>query len=277
MTAESARCRRCAGPLALPGGTEDGAPKPAACRWCGAAEAAFRCPSCGSRRLRAVAVGAGRTAEELGRAFSGVAVRTSGGGEVLESVPAGPALVVCTPGAEPVAEGGYGAALLLDGRTLLSRPELRASEQALRLWFAAAGMVRPAKDGGRVVVMADSSLQQVQALVRWDPAWFAALELAGREELGFPPAKRVAAVDGTPEAIESLLEVVEMPATGEVLGPVPIGEVDEEGNSERERVLVRVERTEGRALATALHEAQAVRAARKAAELQVRLDPLELL
>ncbi|CAM01414.1 replication restart DNA helicase PriA [Saccharopolyspora erythraea NRRL 2338] len=274
---ESARCRRCAGPLALPGGTEDGAPKPAACRWCGAAEAAFRCPSCGSRRLRAVAVGAGRTAEELGRAFSGVAVRTSGGGEVLESVPAGPALVVCTPGAEPVAEGGYGAALLLDGRTLLSRPELRASEQALRLWFAAAGMVRPAKDGGRVVVMADSSLQQVQALVRWDPAWFAALELAGREELGFPPAKRVAAVDGTPEAIESLLEVVEMPATGEVLGPVPIGEVDEEGNSERERVLVRVERTEGRALATALHEAQAVRAARKAAELQVRLDPLELL
>lgn len=145
------------------------------------------------------------------------------------------------------------------------------------MWFAAAGMVRPAKDGGRVVVMADSSLQQVQALVRWDPAWFAALELAGREELGFPPAKRVAAVDGTPEAIESLLEVVEMPATGEVLGPVPIGEVDEEGNSERERVLVRVERTEGRALATALHEAQAVRAARKAAELQVRLDPLELL
>ncbi|QUH01641.1 primosomal protein N' [Saccharopolyspora erythraea] len=274
---ESARCRRCAGPLALPGGTEDGAPKPAACRWCGAAEAAFRCPSCGSRRLRAVAVGAGRTAEELGRAFSGVAVRTSGGGEVLDSVPAGPALVVCTPGAEPVAEGGYGAALLLDGRTLLSRPELRASEQALRLWFAAAGMVRPAKDGGRVVVMADSSLQQVQALVRWDPAWFAALELAGREELGFPPARRVAAVDGTPEAIESLLEVVEMPATGEVLGPVPIGEVDEEGNSERERVLVRVERAEGRALATALHEAQAVRAARKAAELQVRLDPLELL
>ena len=31
-------------------------------------------------------------------------------------------VVVATPGAEPVAEGGYGAALLLDGAVLLDRP-----------------------------------------------------------------------------------------------------------------------------------------------------------
>ncbi|PKW19040.1 primosomal protein N' [Saccharopolyspora spinosa] len=274
---ERARCRRCAGPLALPGGSEGGAPKPAACSWCGAAEAAFKCGSCGSRRLRAIAVGASRTAEELGRAFSNVSVRTSGAGEILAKVPAKPALIVCTPGAEPVAEGGYGAALLLDGRTLLGRPELRAAETALRLWFAAAALVRPARDGGRVVVMADSSLQPVQALVRWDPAWFASLELAERTELGFPPARRVAAVDGTPEAIEALLDSADLPATAEVLGPVPLGEVDEDGSSERERLIVRVDRSEGRALAGSLHAAQAVRAARKAAELQVRLDPLEML
>ncbi|GAA4618343.1 primosomal protein N' [Saccharopolyspora hordei] len=274
---ERARCRRCAGPLALPGGTEGGAPKPAACRWCGAAEAAFRCAHCGSRRLRAIAVGAGRTAEELGRAFSGVPVRTSGGGEVLATVPARPALVVCTPGAEPVAEGGYGAALLLDGRTLLGRPELRAAETALRLWFDAAALVRPARAGGRVVVMAESSLQPVQALVRWDPAWFASLELAERAELGFPPARRVAAVDGTPDAVEALLDSADLPPSAEVLGPVPLGEVDSDGGSERERLIVRVDRTEGRALASSLHAAQAIRAARKAAELQVRLDPLEML
>src|SRR5699024_9323990 len=134
---------------ALPGGTEDGVPKPAACRWCGAAEAAFRCASCGSRRLRAVAVGAVRTAEELGRAFSNVAVRTSGSGAVLDRVPDRPALVVCTPGAEPAADAGYGAALLMDGATLLGRPELRSAETALRLWFGAAGLVRPAAEGGR--------------------------------------------------------------------------------------------------------------------------------
>ncbi|RCW40354.1 replication restart DNA helicase PriA [Halopolyspora algeriensis] len=275
---ERARCRRCAGPLALPGGTEEGVPKPAACRWCGATEAAFRCPSCGDRRLRAVVIGAGRTAEELGRAFPGVTVRTSGGGEVLESVPSGAALVVSTPGAEPVVEGGYGAALLLDGRALLARPELRASEQALRLWFAAAAMVRPARDGGRVVVMADSALQPVQALVRWDPSWFASLELAEREELGFPPTRRVASVDGSPEAVADMLDSVALPDSGEILGPVPLGEVDDSGNSDRERALLRVARQDGRALADCLYSAQAVRAARKGAEpVRVQLDPLELL
>ena len=34
-------------------------------------------------------------------------------------MPDGPAIVVATPGAEPVAPTGYGAALLLDGRLLL--------------------------------------------------------------------------------------------------------------------------------------------------------------
>jgi primosomal protein N' (replication factor Y) len=41
-----------------------------------------------------------------------------------------PALVVATPGAEPVAEGGYAAALLLDGWVLLGRADLRAGEEA---------------------------------------------------------------------------------------------------------------------------------------------------
>jgi primosomal protein N' (replication factor Y) len=125
--------------------------------------------------------------------------------------------------------------------------------------------------------MAESELRPVQALVRWDPSWYAELELAERQELGFPPAKRVAAVDGTPDAIGALLDVAELPASGEVLGPVPIGEVDEDGGSERERALVRVSRSEGRELAAALHSAQAVKAARNAAELQVRLDPQEML
>lgn len=275
---ERAHCRRCAGPLALPGNAPDGTPRPAVCRWCGVAEAAFRCASCGSRRLRAVAVGARRTAEELGRAFSNVTVRTSSGGEVMESVPAAPALVVATPGAEPIAEEGYGAALLLDGAALLARADLRAAEQALRRWFNAAALVRPAADGGRVVVMAESSLQPVQALVRWDPGWFAARELAERDELGFPPAKRVAAADGSPEALAELLDLVELPDGGEILGPVPLGEVAEDGTAERERALFRVSRTQGRALATALHAAQAVRGARRTTDwVRVQLDPLEML
>ncbi|MFI6094077.1 primosomal protein N' [Lentzea sp. NPDC051213] len=266
-----ARCRRCAGPLALPGGMEDGLPKPAYCRWCAATEAGFRCPTCGSRRLRGQIIGARRTAEELGRAFPGFAVRTSGADEVLTKVPGKPALVVATPGAEPVAEGGYGAVLLLDGWALLGRADLRASEETLRRWMTAAGLVRPGN--GRVVVIADSSLTPVQALVRWDPVWHAATELAARTELGFPPAVRMATVDGSPDAVNALLDELRLPSSGEILGPVPLND-----DETKERALVRVARSEGRQLAAVLAEAQAVRTARKEQDLvRIKLDPLEVL
>ncbi|EID52569.1 LOW QUALITY PROTEIN: primosomal protein N' (replication factor Y) - superfamily II helicase [Saccharomonospora xinjiangensis XJ-54] len=268
-----ARCRRCAGPLLLPGG--GGAPR---CRWCGVSDAAYHCPACASQRLRAVVVGALRTAEELGRAFPGVAVRTSGGGEVLAAVPARPALVVATPGAEPVAEGAYGAALLLDGWALLGRQDLRAAEETLRRWMAAATLVRPARDGGRVVVGAEAGIPVVQALVRWDPGWHAGLELAERAELGFPPQVRMASVEGTPDAVAGLLDEIALPPSAEVLGPVPLGEIDEEGRAERERALLRVPREHGRALAEAVHAVRAVRDARKATEpVRIQLDPLALV
>ena len=75
---------------------------------------------------------------------------------------------MATPGAEPVAEGGYGAVLLLDSWALLTRADLRAGEEALRRWLAAAALARPAPAGGRVVVVADGALAPVQALLRWD-------------------------------------------------------------------------------------------------------------
>ncbi|MGA6162279.1 primosomal protein N' [Amycolatopsis magusensis] len=273
-----ARCRRCAGPLVLPGGRDQDGPRAPHCRWCGVPEAGFRCPACGSARLRAVVIGAKRTAEEMGRAFPGIAVRTSGATEVLAEVPARPALVVATPGAEPVAEGGYGAALLLDGWALLGRQDLRAAEETLRRWMAAAALVRPGPEGGRVIVGAEASLKPVQALMRWDPAWHASVELGERRELGFPPAVRMASVEGTPETVASYLDETRLPDTAELLGPVPLGEIDDEGRSERERMLIRVPREGGRALAAALASGQAVRSARKEAEaLRVQLDPLELI
>ena len=218
-------------------------------------------------------VGAGRTAEELGRAFPDVPVRSSGGATVLSEVDDKPALVVATPGAEPVAAGGYGAALLLDGWALLDRADLRAAEETLRRWMAAAALVRPAGDGGRVVVMAESALQPVQALVRWDPAWHAAQELAARTELGFPPAVRMATVDGPAKAVAAFLDELELPPSGEILGPVPLGDTEE-----KERALLRVARSDGRALATALAATQSVRTARKDPDpLRVQLDPLDLV
>ena len=269
-----ARCAVCAGPLGRPSGAPAAGPT---CRWCGRLAAGWACPACEEAEMRAVVVGARRTAEELGRAFPGVPVRTSGRDEVLGSVPPGPAIVVSTPGAEPVAEGGYGAVLLLDAWALLGRPDLRAGEETLRRWMAAAALARPAAARGRpaaesglVVVGADGALPAVQALVRWDPGWYAARELADRSELGFPPATRMASLTGKPAAVADLLAAAALPAGADRLGPVPV-------TDGRERLLVRVPRREGPALAAALASAQRVRSARKAAEpVRVEVDPLDL-
>jgi primosomal protein N' (replication factor Y) (superfamily II helicase) len=276
---ETARCRHCAGPLGLPGRAgEAAAAALPTCRWCGRAEGAHRCQGCGSRRLRAGVIGSGRTAEELGRAFPGTVVRSSGGGApVLAEVAGAAEIVVATPGAEPRAPAGYGAALLLDAWAMLARPDLRVVEETLRRWLGAAALVVPHTDGGRVVVMAEAAEAAVQALVRWDPAGHAAVELASRAEVGFPPAIRMAAVEGTPAALEEVLGG--LPASVEVLGPVELEPTPGPGAPAevRERALLRVPRAEGRALAATLHAAQAARTARKAAEpVRVRLDPVEI-
>ena len=272
-----ARCATCGGPLEIGGSHET-----PGCRWCGALAASWTCAGCGATRLRALVTGAARTAEELGRAFPGVPVRTSGGQHVLAVVPAEPALVIATPGAEPVAEEGYSAALLLDGWALLGRPSLRAAEEALRRWLNAAALVRPA---GSVVVLAEATLPAVQALIRWDPVTFSERELAERTELGFPPAVRMASVTGTPAAVAEFVAAAGLPAQAEVLGPMEVETIparhaghDSAAPAEpQERALIRIGRQDGLALARALHAAQATRSARKdGGAVRVQLDPAEV-
>ncbi|MFF6956907.1 MULTISPECIES: primosomal protein N' [unclassified Streptomyces] len=277
---EPARCTACAGPLEVreQGGTPH-------CGWCGRPAADWHCPECGGFRLRAQIVGARRTAEELGRAFPKVPVRTSGRDTVLASVGAAPALVIATPGAEPVADTGYAAALLLDGWALLNRPDLRAGEEALRRWAHAAALVRPAGEGGTVVILGEPTLRPVQALVRWDPAGHALRELAERAELRFPPVSRMASVVGPPAAVVDLLDTLRLPPGTDQLGPVPLpvptsgpGRTRRHGEpppgEQWERLLLRVPPGTGSALAAALKEAQIARATRGASDpVHVRMDP----
>jgi len=260
-----ARCAACGGPLAL--ASSHAVP---ACRWCGRPHAATGCAVCGAHELRALAVGERRTAEEIGRALPGVAVRTSGGDHVLASVPDEPAVVVATPGAEPVVEGaGYAAVLLLDGWGLLGRADLRAGEEALRRWMNAAALAVPRAP---VVVMADPNPAPVQALVRWDPVGHATRELGERAELRFPPADRFASIEAEPPVLQAFCELLALPPSAELLGPVPAGD------QARERMLARVPRADGSALAAALHAAMSTRSARKDdGALRVQLDPLTIL
>lgn len=123
-----ARCRHCTGPLAL----QERGPG-AACRWCGRAEPVLRCARCGSEAVRAVVVGAGRTAEELGRAFAGTPVITSAGDAIVAEVDAKPALVVATRGP--------------------SRRRRQVRRGAAAGHLGAAGPAGPARRGGRTVAL----------------------------------------------------------------------------------------------------------------------------
>lgn len=260
-----ARCRVCSGPLGLVGPGQ-----PPTCRWCGAVETRFECTHCGSPRLRSSVVGARRTAEELGRAFPGVPVTTSGAGAVVDRVDARPRLVISTPGAEPVAEDGYAACLLLDAWALLDRPSLDASEESLRRWMNAVALTRGAAEGGVAVlagVPTHTTVPAIEALVRWDPAWFAERELAERTELALPPATRVATLTGTRAAVQAAVTEMRLADSVRVLGPLPI-------DAESERLVLSAPLDDGAALAAEVAAMRARRSARKdSASLLARLDP----
>ena len=237
-----ARCTVCTGPLRL-----TAAHQPPSCRWCGVEDHTWTCPECGGHGLRAPVLGEQRTAEELGRAFPQVPVRTSAGDRVLATVEATPSVVVATPGAEPVVDGGYACVVLLDTWLMLGRTDLRTVEEALRRWFAAAALARPADQGGRVVAVGEPSDPALQALVRWDPTGFAGRELEERQSAHLPPASRLATLMAPESDLVPALAALTLPAGAEVLGPVPTtpsGPPDPEAAPVL-RAVVRVPRTAG--------------------------------
>lgn len=256
-----ARCAACTGPLALTGPIT-----PPTCRWCGTEAPGWACGTCGHRGLRAPTVGDARTAEELGRAFPGVRVRTSSAGSVVAGVTDDAAIVVATPGAEPVADRGYAAVVLLDTWLALARADLRVEEEAARRWFNAAGLVRP---GGRVIVVGDPAQPAIQALVRWDPAGFASRERESRAQAHLPPASRLATLTGDEGSLADAMTLLAAPESVEVLGPVPVGD-------DELRIVLRVPRAQGQALSAALADLQRLRSSRKLTPVRVQVDPPSL-
>jgi primosomal protein N' (replication factor Y) len=284
---EPARCTACNGPLAMSGPAGSGAVP--VCKWCSAAAPQWRCVHCNGVRLRRGATGALRTAEELGRAFPGKPVINSSGDRVLATVPDTKALVVATVGAEPVAAGGYAAALLLDGDSLLRRENLRAGEDAVRRWFNAAALVRPAAEGGLVVITAEDTAG-VGALLRWDPTGYASRELALRQELSLPPAVRIASITGGRTAVGHFSQAVDtgLAKDGIVLraaGPAPLPgsgpghpAAAEERRGEEVRTLLFIPYGQASEVTKALRAAKASAAAKRSDEpVQVRLDGVDVL
>jgi primosomal protein N' (replication factor Y) len=235
------------------------------CRRCGTLAGSWSCPRCGDSRVRAVTVGAGRTAEELGRAFPGVPIVWSEADRIVREVDCTPALVIATPGAEPRAVDGYRAVILLDARAAF--PSLAGAEQLVRRWFAAARLIAT---GGQVCVVADPSAPEVQALTRWDSRWFAQRELDERKVVGLPPITRVAEVIGPPSAVSQLQHSLELPLR--ILGPV------ETGTNSGVRTFFVARRADASELTSRLNAALRTASLRESAirDVRVRMDPRDM-
>ncbi|MBP1136082.1 primosomal protein N' (replication factor Y) [Arthrobacter sp. PvP023] len=281
---EPARCAACSGPLAVAGAA--GSSAVPQCRWCSASAPDWRCSHCTSPRLRRSATGVLRTAEELGRAFPGKPVITSSGDHVKAAVPDTNALVVATVGAEPVAAGGYAAAVLLDGDTLLRRENLRAGEDAVRRWFNAAALVRPAREGGLVVITADDTAG-VGALLRWDAGGYAQRELSLRQELQLPPAVRIASVTGGRTAVGHFTDAIEQSLarqgiTLRTAGPAPLVLTDARAPrreaGEDVRTLLFIPYAQAADATRVMRAVKAAAAARRSDDpVQLRLDGVDVL
>ena len=233
------------------------------CERCGRS-AVWVCPHCGDDRLRSVAVGSSRTAEEFGRAFPGTRVVASAGDRIVDAVGPRPAIVVATPGAEPVAEGGYCAVVLLDVEAALALPGLRSAEHAARRWFTAIGLAR---QEAPVVVAAEPGGPVVQALLRQDPAWLARRELQERAAAGMPPSVKAVEATGPRDALDALR--AGLPPGAVVLGPVAAGQ-------DRERILVTAPHRQSAAVLRALRERAMSRSAAGSAPVVLRVDPADL-
>lgn len=261
----TARCTVCDGPLTVV--SKDTLP---VCAWCSREALAWSCAVCSHIRWRMSSVGAHRTAEELGRAFPHVPVIASSGDHIRRTVAAEPALVVATPGAEPWTEGGYAAALLLDGDRMLSRPGLRAEEETLRRWFDAAALVRSSTDGGVVVVTSEHE-RAVNTLVRWDPAGHATRELTERRALHLPPAVRSAALSGPAPAVEHFLDLLgrnSLEPVVRIIGPSPLPGADNNDSTRRALLFF--------PYAVAADVTQRLRAARAEASALRRFGPVQV-
>ena len=250
---QEARCVHCHGPLSLK-------PEGAVCSWCGKA-AAFVCPQCGGTRVRAHTVGSERTGEEFARSFPGVPVLVSSSSAgITRLVDDTPRLVVATPGSEPLARAGYRAALILDAHLATARPELGAGPEALARWAWVASLTRPAPEG-QVLVLGEPDPRVAGALVRWDPGGYAERELAERAELRFPPAWKVALLEGPDAELMELGRELAEQAGAEILGP------------EGERLLVRVPRHDARRLVELLRQLSRERSVKKETIVRITVDP----
>jgi primosomal protein N' (replication factor Y) len=183
----------------------------------------WKCGWCGEARVFLTSRGIERFAEEIGRSFPNQVVIQSTASDPRDSVSSDPAIVISTPGVEPIAESGYEAVIMLQVDRFLSSSASNGVERAYSNFFAAGALI---SDSGVIALVSDDGSPIASALTTWNPATISKREIEQRISLQLPPISGAVLVlaDSAElvrlkSALESAREESRAPKSLRVYGP----------------------------------------------------------
>jgi primosomal protein N' (replication factor Y) len=231
----------------------------------------WKCGWCGEARVFLTSRGIERFAEEIGRSFPNQVVIQSTASDPRDSVSSDPALVISTPGVEPIAESGYAAVIMLQVDRFLSSSASNGVERAYSNFFAAGALI---SDSGVIALVSDDGSPITSALTTWNPATISKREIEQRISLQLPPISGAVLVlaDSAElvrlkSALESAREESRAPKSLRVYGPTA---------GEGAKLTLLVDTTEQIELVSLLREINKRRAISKKPLLAYRVNPYSL-
>jgi primosomal protein N' (replication factor Y) len=231
----------------------------------------WKCGWCGEARVFLTSRGIERFAEEIGRSFPNQVVIQSTASDPRDSVSSDPALVISTPGVEPIAESGYAAVIMLQVDRFLSSSASNGIERAYSNLFAAGALI---SDSGVIALVSDDGSPITSALTTWNPATISKREIEQRISLQLPPITGAvliladsAELVRLKSALESAREESRAPKSLRVYGPTA---------GEGAKLTLLVDVTEQIELVSLLREINKRRAISKKPLLTYRVNPYSL-
>ena len=243
------------------------------CVHCGTHYPNWKCAFCDRDRQYLASRGIDRAAEEISRAFPGYPVVLSAGDVIKQRVESKPSLVLATPGAQPLVDGGYAAVVVLDATRFFSHTDLNTQERARELLLETSSLIRKT---GKVLLVIDESHPITSAIARWNIAPLLKREIADREELKLPPtvASAVIVTDSVtaPQIVSGLQKAFSdgrLPQSARIYGPTMM-------SKDLAKIVIHAAHQEWRQMAQVLHELQRRRSIAKKDLLTIRIDPYSL-
>ena len=231
----------------------------------------WKCGWCGEARVFLAGRGIERFAEEIGRSFPNQVVIQSTASDPRDSVSSDLALVISTPGVEPIAESGYAAVIVLQVDRFLSSSASNGVERAYSNFFAAGALI---SDSGVIALVSDDGSPITSALTTWNPATISKREIEQRISLRLPPISgAVLVLSDSAElvrlksALESAKEESRAPKSLRVYGPTA---------GEGAKLTLLVDATEQIELVSLLREINKRRAISRKPLLAYRVNPYSL-